>query len=105
MAGAGAVLEEHQVGVPGRLHLQVLVAEAADQQALEAALEGIAIGPFRLRQPAAGRIDRMDELEEVVHPDLRAAGEDVFRVGEGLGFLAPGHGSGMLSYAGPLVPG
>ena len=34
---------------------------------------------FLLRQPAAGRIDRVDELEEVFHPDVRAAGEDVFR--------------------------
>lgn len=41
VAGAGTMLDEHLVGMAGRLHPQVLVAEAADQQALEAALERV----------------------------------------------------------------
>ena len=95
VTSAGAMLDEHQIGVPGRLYRQVLVAEAADQQALEAALEVVALGSFRLRQSVAGRIDRMDEIEEVFHADIDPTVEDVLGGGEGAVSLASGHGRGM----------
>ncbi len=80
VASARAVQQADDPLVIAGLHVEVIVAEAPHEQALEASLLRVPPGLLAAGELAAGGIDPMDQIEERLDANLDTPREHVFRI-------------------------